>query len=230
MLESEAEQGVAPVIVVLAAPRVHRRRYVTKRDLAKFGHTECQACTQLAAGMHNAKVPHDDRCGDLIGELMAEDGGPRQGERVSSRSLLEAEVPRPEDGEDMDVSEPTVRMSEPRARPLPTYPERVASRSVSRSRTAEARRGKETTRRSCKQMRKNNIFTMLSRCVPTKLTGRRCCMGCGRRSVRADADGGTVPELPCIQQDRSVREAWKNTQTMQGESKISTMTRPWNCG
>ena len=58
--EAEAEQGVAPVIVMPSVPRVDRRRYVTKRD-------ECQACTQLASGMHNAKVPHDYRCRDRIG-------------------------------------------------------------------------------------------------------------------------------------------------------------------
>ena len=49
----EADQGVAPAIVMPAVPETDRRRYVTKRD----GHTdECQACTQLASGMHNAKV------------------------------------------------------------------------------------------------------------------------------------------------------------------------------
>ena len=77
--EAEAEQGVAPVIVMLAVPKVDRRRYVTKRDLVKYGYTdECQACTQLASGMHNAKVPHDDRCRDRIGELMASDDDQRQ--------------------------------------------------------------------------------------------------------------------------------------------------------
>ena len=71
------------MIVMLAAPRTdRRRRYVTKRDLVKYGYTdECQACTQLASGMHNAKVPHDDRCQDRIGELMAEDDDQRQVER-----------------------------------------------------------------------------------------------------------------------------------------------------
>ena len=59
--EAEAKQGVAPVIVMPVVPRVDRRRYVTKRDLVKYGCTdECQACTQMASGMHNAKVPHDD--------------------------------------------------------------------------------------------------------------------------------------------------------------------------
>ena len=81
---AEADQGVAPVIVLLAAPKTDRRRYVTKRDLVKYGYTdECQACTQLASGMHTAKVPHDDRCRDRIGELMAEDDDQRQVERVS---------------------------------------------------------------------------------------------------------------------------------------------------
>ena len=76
---AKADQGVAPVIVMLAVPQTDRRRYITKKDLAKYGYTvECQACTQLASGMHNAKVPHDDRCRDRIGEFMAEDDDQRQ--------------------------------------------------------------------------------------------------------------------------------------------------------
>ena len=48
--EAEADQGVAPVIVMLAVPKVDRRRCVTKKDLVKYGYTdECQACTQLAS-------------------------------------------------------------------------------------------------------------------------------------------------------------------------------------
>ena len=35
--EAEAEQGVAPVSVMPAVPKVHRRGYVTKRDLVKYG-------------------------------------------------------------------------------------------------------------------------------------------------------------------------------------------------
>ena len=108
--EAEAEQGVAPVIVMAAVPKVDRRRYVRKRDLVKFGHTdECQACTQLASGMHNAKVPHDDRCRDRIGELMASDDDQRQVERVSGSVHSEVEIPRPEAGEEVDVGEPTVQ-------------------------------------------------------------------------------------------------------------------------
>ena len=92
VLEAKAEQGVAPVIVMPAAPRVDRRRYVTKKDLVKYGYTDdCQACTQLASGMHNAKVPHDDRCRDRIGELMAEDDDQRQVERMMSRTTADVE-------------------------------------------------------------------------------------------------------------------------------------------
>ena len=87
-------------------PRVGRRRYVTKKDLVKYGYTdECQACTQLASGMHNAKVPHDDRCRDRIGELMAGDDDQRQVERMMSRTTVdvENEIPCPENGEEVDV-------------------------------------------------------------------------------------------------------------------------------
>ena len=65
----------------------------------KYWYTdECQACTQLASGMHNAKVPHDDRCRDRIGELMASDDDQRQVERVTSRTAVEVEneIPCPE--------------------------------------------------------------------------------------------------------------------------------------
>ena len=79
-LVAEADQGVALVIVMPAVTRVDQRRYVTKRHLVKYGHTDdCQASTQLAAGTHHAKVPHDDRCRDRIGELMSEDDDQRQG-------------------------------------------------------------------------------------------------------------------------------------------------------
>ena len=111
VLEAEAEQSVAPVIVMPAVPKVDWRRYVTKRDLVKYGYTgECQACTQLASGMHNAKVPYDDRCRDRIGQLMASDDDQRQGERVTSRTAVEVEneIPCPEAGEEVDVGEPTV--------------------------------------------------------------------------------------------------------------------------
>ena len=109
-VEAEADQGVAPVIVMPAVPKIDRRIYVTKRDLVKYGYTdECQACTQLASGMHNAKVPHDDRCRDRTGELMADDDDQRQIERVSGTVHPEVEIPRPEAGEEVDVGEPTVR-------------------------------------------------------------------------------------------------------------------------
>ena len=124
--EAEAEQGVAPVILVPAVPKVDRRRYVTKRDLVKYGYTdECQACTQLASGMHNAKVPHDDRCRDRIGELMASDDDQRQVQRVSGSVHAEVEIPFPEVGEEVDVGEPTVvedpqSASQSVSQPIPT--------------------------------------------------------------------------------------------------------------
>ena len=97
--EAEADQGVAPVIVMPAAPKTDRRRYVTKRDLVKYGYTdECQACTQLASGMHNAKLPHDDRCRDRYGELLTEDDDQRQVERASGTVHPEVEIPRPAPG------------------------------------------------------------------------------------------------------------------------------------
>ena len=60
--------------------------------------------------MHNAKVPHDDRCRDRIGELMASDDDQRQIERVTSRAAVEVEneIPCPEAGEEVDVGEPMV--------------------------------------------------------------------------------------------------------------------------
>ena len=60
--------------------------------------------------LHNAKVPHDDRCRDRTGELTAEDDDQRQVERVTSRTAVEVEneIPCPEAGEEVDVGEPTV--------------------------------------------------------------------------------------------------------------------------
>ena len=63
--------------------------------------------------MHNAKVPHDDRCRDRIGEVMVEDYDQRQVERVSSRTVPEVELPRPEAGEEMDVGESMVDLPQP---------------------------------------------------------------------------------------------------------------------
>ena len=95
--EAEAEQGVAPVIAMPVVPRVDRRRYVTKRDLVKYGYTdERQACTQ---------------CRDRIGELMAGDDDQRQVERMMSRTTVdvENEITCPETGEEVDVGEPSVQ-------------------------------------------------------------------------------------------------------------------------
>ena len=118
----------------------------------KYGYTdECQACTQLASGMHNAKVPHDDRCRDRIGELMAEDDDQRQVERVSVSVHAEVEIPRPEAGEEVDVGEPTVRVagSEPRSVPRPVEEQpvptvRVGESSGSGTRSGVGSRASET--------------------------------------------------------------------------------------
>ena len=152
--EAEAEQGVALMIVMLADPKVDRRRYVTKRDLVKYGYTdECQACTQLASGMHSAKVPHDDRCRDRTGELMADGDDQRQVERVTSRTTIEVEneIPCLEAGEKVDVGEPTAvedQQSDPQSvpqsvsQPVPTV--RVGGSSGSGTRSGVGSRASGT--------------------------------------------------------------------------------------
>ena len=155
VFEAQADQGVAPVIVMLGAPRTDRRRYVTKRDPVKCGYTvECQACTHLCSGMHNAKVPHDDRCRDRIGELMAEDDDQRQVERVSGTVHPEVEIPRPGAGEEMDVGEPTVVEDQhPIQQPVPTF--RVGGSSSSGTRAGSGSRANEanTDDREVKRVR-----------------------------------------------------------------------------
>ena len=75
----------------------------------------------VGVSMHNAKVPHDDRCRDRIGELMAEDDDQRQVERVSGTLHPEVQTPRPGAGEEMDVGEPTVvEDQQPVQQPIPT--------------------------------------------------------------------------------------------------------------
>ena len=65
----------------------------------------------IGSGMHNAKVPHDDRCRDRIGELMAGDDDQRQVERMMSRTTADVEndIPCPETGEEVDVGAPSVQ-------------------------------------------------------------------------------------------------------------------------
>ena len=89
--------------------------------------------------MHNAKVPHDDRCRDRIGELMAEDDDQRQVERVSGATVVE--IRRPEAGE--DVGEPTVvEDQQPDPQPVPTV--RVGGSSGSGPRSGVGSRACET--------------------------------------------------------------------------------------
>ena len=96
---------------------------------------ECQVHTQLASSMHNAKVPHDDRCRDRIGELMAGDDDQRQVERVSGSEKLKSRVRKPERGGRSTTSSTTS------SRACETN---IADREVNRDRVAEseARKGK----------------------------------------------------------------------------------------
>ena len=77
--------------------------------------------------MHNAKVPHDDRCRDRIGELMAGDDVQKRVERMMSRTAVEVEneIPCPEAGEKVDDGEPTVvedQQSDPQSAPHSQFP------------------------------------------------------------------------------------------------------------
>ena len=190
--EAEAEQGVAPVIVMPTVPKTDRRRYVTKRGLVKYGYAdECQACTPLASDMHKAKVPHDDRCRDRIGELMAGDDDQRQVERVTSRAAVEVdnEIPSPEarmarlaGPETQSVPRlveeqpiPTVRVggssgsgtrSEVGSRASET--KMIVKRNVSDSQKAEVRKDKVKMLKNWQQRRKNNILMQMLRCLHTR--------------------------------------------------------------
>ena len=86
-------------------------------------------------------VPHDDRCRDRIGELMAEDDDQRQVERVSGAA--EVEIPRPEAGGEVDVGEPTVRVAgpEPQSVPKPVEEQPVPTVGVGGSSSSGTRSG-----------------------------------------------------------------------------------------
>ena len=77
--------------------------------------------------MHNANVPHDDRCRDPSASSW-------QKSKIRDRRIeshLNAEGPRTETGEEMDESERTARVSAPTARATPTYQEGGSSSSRS---------------------------------------------------------------------------------------------------
>ena len=122
--------------------------------------------------MHNAKVPHDDRCRDRIGELMAGDDDQRQIERVTSRAKVDVknEIPCPETGEEVDVGEPSVQprsvheedqprpetQSFPRPveeQPIPTVRVGVSSGSGTRSGVGSRASGTNTDDREVKRVR-----------------------------------------------------------------------------
>ena len=188
----------------------------------KCGYTdECQACTQLASGMYNAKVPHDDRCRDRIGELMAEDDDQRQVERVSGAA--EVEIPRPKAGEEMDVGEPTVVEDQ---QPVPTV--RVGGSSSSGIRAGSGSRANEanTDDRETKRVRftesrgqkrhGEDVEELAARAeeqhldadveVPAHKTWRE-------EDVVGDAADAAPEQMNSFVQDRSVREDRRITQT-----------------
>ena len=131
--------------------------------------------------MHNAKVPHDDRCRDRIGELMADDDDQRQVERVTSRTAVEVEneIPCPEAGEEVDVGEPTIRVAGPvEEQPVPTVgvggssgsgtrsgvvkqTQMIVKRNVSYSQKAEVRKGKVKMWKNWQRRQRNNILMQM---------------------------------------------------------------------
>ena len=177
VLVAAADQGVAPVIVMPVVPRVDRRRFVTKRDLVTYGCTdECQACAQLAAGMHNAKfftttdaeiASASSRRKTMIRDTVSEFGH-EQSQRLKSR-----------------VGKPERRCVD--VQPGPTHQEGGSSGSGSRANKMntderESKRAKLAESRGQKRQGedveeleahcgKNNISTLMLRSVPTKLTG-----------------------------------------------------------
>ena len=66
--------------------------------------TNVKHARQWSSGMHNAKVSHDDRCRNRIGELMAGDDDQKQVERMMSRTTVdvENEIPCLDTGEEVD--------------------------------------------------------------------------------------------------------------------------------
>ena len=104
--------------------------------------------------MHNAKVPHDDRCRDRIGELMAKDVDQRPVERLSGIVRSVVEIPLLEAGEEMDVGEPTVRAAGPvEEHPVPTVGVGGSSRSGTRSGVGSRASDTNTDDRETKRVR-----------------------------------------------------------------------------
>ena len=123
LAEAVADQGVAPVIVMPAVPETEWRRYVTKRDLVQHGYTdECQACAQLASGMHNSRSHWRTHQKTMIRDKRNECLG---------LFVQRLEFPRPKAGEEMDVGERKVDLPQPVQQPVPTV--RVGGSSSSRN-------------------------------------------------------------------------------------------------
>ena len=125
--------------------------------------------------------------------VMAEDDDQREGARVSRRAVPEVEVPRPDAGEEMDVSEATVRVDVPSTRPAPTHQEvdrqvQVQVQAMNRDERDTKRVKFAESRDERRQGRKNNISTLTLKYVPTKLAGQTIRM----RAAAADTDGEKV--------------------------------------
>ena len=130
--------------------------------------------------MHNAKVPHDDRCRDRIGELMAEDDDQRQVERVSGTVHPEVVKSRVRGARedrwfewvDHRVQEPELDQVQEQTKRTQT----IVKRNVSDSQRAEARIGKAKTWKNWQRGRKNSILVPMLRCRSTQdMENRRRC-------------------------------------------------------
>ena len=188
---------------MLAIPRNDRRRYVTKRDLVKCGYTdECRACTELSTDMHNAQVLHDDRCRDCGAH------GGRSRSETSRASLVTNSLRGRSCAFRIDVSESTVDVDVPPARPAPTYQEGGSSGSraneintdhlyLQRVKFAETR-GQQWQGEDVEEVEANAEEQHLNADVevacPPNLRGERCRKGGGSQSARSDADGGKADE------------------------------------
>ena len=65
---------VMPTSEAIVRTPQHRRRYILKQDVARYGPTpECEACTALAAGAQRVTKPHSDECRAHMEEFMQRD-------------------------------------------------------------------------------------------------------------------------------------------------------------
>ena len=200
----------------------------------KYGYTdECQACTQFASGM-----PHDDRFRD---RQMASSW-----HRTMTRDKLsvclvtvhpEVEIPRPEAGEEMASGCGTQfsnqfpqfewvdhRVQEPELDQLQEQMKRtqmIVKRNVSDSQRAEARRGKAKTWKNWQRGAEEQHLDADVE-VPAHKTWRV-------EDVVGDAADAAPEQMNSAEQDRSVREDRRVTQTTLHGRRSQRLTRSWSC-